>query len=54
MQPWNLGLGFMNLSKLLCETDVNVRIFDKPQELMCFALVLCHAANTFDGSKSET
>lgn len=44
----------MNLSKVLGEIDVNVSIFDKPQELMCFALVLCCAAYTFDGSQSET
>lgn len=52
MQPWNMGSDFMNLSKLLCEMDVNARVFDKPQELMCFALVLCHTAYISDAFKS--
>lgn len=47
-----MGSDFMNLSKLLCEVDVNTGVFDKPQELMCFALVLCHTVYTFDASKS--
>lgn len=54
MQHWNSGSDFMNLSKLLCEMDVNGSTADSPQELRRFALGLCCAADTSDGSKSET
>lgn len=55
---WNaalkLGLRFYEPFQTAPWNWCKCKRFDKPQELMCFALVLCCAAYTFDGSKSET